>query len=870
MGENQRAMWKATIRGLFARKVRLALTALAIVLGVSFVSGTYVLTDTLKRSFGQVFSQTAANVDLVVRSAIPFDFGADSSGDGILFGTRARMPDGVVTDVRSVPGVAAAGGSLLGSAPLIEADGSTTIAQGGVPSLGFSWSSVDGAVGPLRVVDDGASRPPERDGEVAIDAGTAERQGFDLGDDVVVVTADGAEPFEIVGFFGLGSSADFGALTVAAFDPETAQAVFGAAGLVDQVVVKVDDGKSLASVRRALAHQLGPGYEVSVASDVAAEIQQPVDEFLDTLNNALLGFAGVGLLVGAFIIFNTFTILVSQRTRELGLLRALGASRRQVIGSVVAEAAVVGLLAAAVGLAAGIGLAEFLLWLLPKIGLTVPSTDTVVIGRTVVACAVVGVGVTMVAALAPALRAARTPPVAAIANLRPTGNAPLVRRSIVGAAVFAVGIAVMVFGLTGDLAIEYAVAVTFCGSFVVFLGVVVIGPLFARTLAALVGRPLPTLLGVTGTMARENAKRNPRRTSATAAALVVGLALVSLVAIFAHSVKTSVRSSLADSVRADFIISAPGFTAFAPRVELIAASVPTVDDIVALRFANARVDGQAEMITGATTNGIDDVFALGFIAGGAAGLDDGGVIVSESAAAKYGVTAGDELPIWFPRQGPQEMAVVGVYEHRRVSGAFPVDVIVGMDQFELGFGHAQQDTLVYVTARPGEVAAAQRDLDLVLGSRFPNVEVDTIAEYQLDRESTINQFLNVFLALLFLSEVIAVLGIVNTLMLSVYERTREIGLLRVVGITRRQVRRMIRAEAVVIAVIGSCVGVVVGVVWGWAVVTALGDRFIDELAIPYTQLGLFVVIFAIAGVIAAMIPAWSASRLDVLEAIATE
>ncbi|HZJ26359.1 MAG TPA: FtsX-like permease family protein [Acidimicrobiia bacterium] len=861
-------MWRATVRGLFARKVRLALTALAIVLGVAFVSGTYVLTDTLKQSFSQVFAQTAANVDLVVRSAVPFD--SDGGGDGVLFGSRARMPDSVVADVRAVPGVAAAEGSLIGSAPLIEADGSETIARGGVPSLGFSWSSLDGAVGPLRIVSDGASRPPQRDGEVAIDLGTAQRQGFELGDEVLVVTADGAESFEIVGFFGLGDSTDFGALTVAAFDPATAQAVFDAEGLVDQVIVKVGAETTPAAVQQSLERQLGPGYEVSVAADVAAEIQQPVDEFLDTLNNALLGFAGVGLLVGAFIIFNTFTILVSQRTRELGLLRALGASRRQVIGSVVAEAAVVGLIAAAAGFVVGIGLAEFLLWLLPRIGLTVPGTDAVVIGRTVVACAVVGIGVTVVAALAPALRAARTPPVAAIANLRPRGNAPLIRRAIVGTLVLAAGIAAMAFGLTADLQIEYAVAVTFVGSFGVFLGVVVIGPLFVRRLAELVGRPLPTVLGVTGTLARENAKRNPRRTSATAAALVVGLALVSLVSIFAHSVKSSVRSSLTDSVRADFIISAPGFTAFAPRVELIASSVPGVDAIVALRFANAQVNGQAEMITGATIDGIDDVFALGFTAGGTEGLGDGGVILSEPTAETYGVTVGDRLSIWFPRLGPQDVPVVGVYEHRRVSGSFPVDIVVGMDEFEAGFGGAQQDTLVYVTAQPGQVGTARRDLELVLASRFPNVEVSTVDEYRLDREATVDQFLNVFLALLFLSEVIAILGIVNTLMLSVYERTREIGLLRVVGMTRRQVRRMIRGEAVVIAIIGSLVGVVVGLVWGWAVVTALGDQFVDRLSVPVAQLGLFVVVFAIAGVIAAMIPAWSASRLDVLEAIATE
>jgi putative ABC transport system permease protein len=858
-------MWRATIRGLFSRKVRLALTALAIVLGVAFVSGTYVLTDTLRQSFSRIFAETAANVDLVVRSAVPFD-----DDDGGAFTSRARMADSVVQQVRGVPGVAVAEGSLQGPAQFVAKDGETAISSGGAPTLGFSWASPDSAVGPLRIVEDGRSRPPERDGEVAMDLGTARRNGFRVGDDVKVLSDGPAETFEIVGFFGLGDTVDLGVVSAAAFDPRTAQRVFDAAGLVDQVMIKLEPGTTAAAVERALERELGPGYEVTSADEVAAEIQQPVDEFLDTLNDALLGFAGVGLLVGAFIIFNTFTILISQRTRELGLLRALGASRFQVVGSVVAEAGVVGLLAATVGFAAGIGLAELLLWLLPRFDLTVPDTDLVVIGRTLQACAVVGVGVTVVAALPPAIRASRTAPIAAIVDAPPTGSAPLVWRSVVGVVVLLAGAGIMGYGLTADLATQYAVAVSFVGGFVGFLGIVVLGPLLARQLAAVIGRPLPAVIGVTGTLARGNAMRNPRRTSATAAALVVGLGLVSLVAIFAHSVKTSVRSSLEQSVRADYIITAPQFLGFSTAVERVASSVPAVDEIVGLRFGDAVVGDETETVVGADGDGIDDVFDLSFVSGGPEGVADGGVIVSEAASGFYDVDVGDRLTVWYPRLGPQDVPVVGVYENRRVTGAFPVDVVVDTDEFEQGFGGTQQDTLVYIAADPGREAEAGRDLQRVLAGPFPNVSVETVDEYRAAREETIDQFLNVFLALLFLSEVIAVLGIVNTLMLSVYERTRELGLLRVVGMSRRQVRRMIRGEAVVIAVIGSVLGVVVGLVWGWAVVTALSGQFVDEFSVPGGQLAVFVIVFAIAGVIAAIIPAWNASRLNVLDAIATE
>lgn len=850
-------MWRATIKGVLARKVRLALTALAVVLGVTFVSGTYVLTDTLKASFGTLFSQYAAGSDLVVRAKAPF---------GREGGTRERLPEGLLGQVRSAPGVAAAGGFLQGYAQFVEKDGKTAVQTGGAPTFGISWSGGD-HVGPARIV---RGRPPAHDGEVAMDAGTARRYGFHVGDRVKVLLTGPARTFSIVGLFGLGRETDFGVVSFAAFDARTAQQVFGASGLYDAINVRVTAGASVARVRRELARTVGPAYDVTSSQALASETRKPVDEFLTVLNDALLGFAGVGLLVGGFIIFNTFTILVSQRTRELGLLRAMGASGTQVVGSVLTEAAVMGVLASVLGFAGGIALASVLLWLLPELGFPVPGGPLAVIGRTLVACGIVGIGVTMLAAVYPAIRAARTPPIAAIGDQRTTtGPAPLVERVIAGMVVAAIGAALVLWGVSGDLTTNYAVGIAFLGGFVVFVALVVLGPLVARPLSSAVGRPLPTVFGVTGTLARGNAMRNPRRTAATAAALIVGLGLVAMVAIFAASLKASVRSALGE-VSADYIITASQFAGFSPEVARAARDVRGVEAAVSFRFADAQIGGNTETVNGADVRGLETVIDLRFADGGVAALRRGGILLSEREARGYGRKVGDTLTVAFPRLGPQSLPVVGIYRTRRFSGAFPIDFIVSRELFAQAFGGTPQDTLLYVKAAPGRTAVVGRRLRHTLASPFPNVSVKTRAEYLAAREATIDRFLNVFYALLLLSELIAVLGIVNTLMLSVYERTRELGLLRTVGTTRRQVWGMICGESVIIAVIGCALGLAVGLLWGWAVTTALRGQFVDRLAVPPGQLGWFVVASVIAGFVAALLPAWHAARLDVLEAIAQE
>lgn len=850
-------MWRATIKGVLARKVRLFLTALAVVLGVTFVSGTYVLTDTLHASLGEIFQEYASGSDLVV--AAPTQVGDRAT-------SRQRIPAATASEVRKVSGVDQATPFLIGEARFIQKNNRDAVQALGTINLGISWAGGN-SVGPARLVE---GRRPVRDGEVAMDAGTAKRNGFAVGDPVRMLLTGAAEPFRIVGIVSLGDREDLGFATVAAFDPKTAERAFGATGLADFIFVRADAGTNLTTLSADIQRAVGPALTVKPAAEFAAVLQRQVDDFLSLLNDMLLGFAGIGLLIGGFIIFNTFTILIAQRTRELGLLRAMGASSRQIVGSVLAEAVIMGVIASVVGFAAGVGLGRVLLWALPGFGVPVPARALVVINRTIVASAIVGVGVTALAAVFPAIRAARTPPIAAIGDLRTTTKfRSTVGRIVSGVLVTGVGTAVGAYGVWGPRPLDQSVALTFLGGFVIFVGIVVLGPLCARPLAAVIGRPLPTVFGVTGTLARGNAMRNPRRTTVTAAALVVGLALVALVSIFGASLKASARTSLYD-VRAQVIITSPGYANFSTDVRERARKVKGVTAAVAFKWGSAGVAGNEEIVNGITPKGFNDVIDFKFRGRAPNSITPRQVLISGKEADSLGLGVGDMLTISFPRLGPSALEVAGVYETRRFSGAFPIDFLVSESLHATAFGSTPQDTLLYLRTQPGMGDQVARTLKSSLARSFPNVDVQTLREYGDSRQSFLDQFLNIFVALLLLSELIAVLGIVNTLMLSVYERTRELGLLRTVGTTRRQVWGMVSGESVIIAVLGCVVGIGVGLLWGWGVMTALRGEFTDAMIVPVGQLGWFVVASVGAGFVAALLPAWHASRLDVLEAIAYE
>ena len=850
-------MWKATIRGLLARKVRLALTALSVLLGVTFVAGTYVLTDTLDRSFQTFFDQTVQGIDLVVRPRAPF------GGDG----ERERMSEGVLATVRGVPGVGTAHGFLEGYAQFVDKAGDS-IQNGGAPTIGITWAQSPKAGAPLHLV---AGRRPTRDGEVAMDVGTARSQGFRVGDTVDVLLDGPKEQFEIVGLFRFGNRNEPLAVTFAAFDQATAQRVFDAPDRLDAVNVVAAPEVTDRELRSRIQGRLGSGFEVTLASQFAADRSSQFSDFFSVLTQLLLGFAAIGLVVGAFIIFNTFAILVAQRTREFGLLRAMGAGGRQVVVAVIVEAGIVGLVASVLGLLVGIGLAALLLAFVGELGFHVPDGPLVVQNRTVIVAIAVGVFVTVASAVIPAIRASRISPVAAISDVREERPRPFRRRRVVGTILVATSIPCLVIGVDRSRAavdVTSEIWLVAVGALLLFFGVIVLLATFARPLAGGLGRPLRAL-GVTGTLARGNAMRNPRRTSATASALIVGLALVGLVAIFADSAKASVERAIDRGIRADFVLEAQQFARFSPQVTERLRGLPALDAVASFRFGNVRVDRNEETVAGVDPSQLARVVDLQVGPGRIRGMRMNDMLVFRDAAEQYGLRVGDRKTVQFPR-GFITLRVAGIYAQEDFTGGLPVPFVVARPAYEQGFGTDDQDSLVYVSARGGDTVAARRAIDHALGDDFPNIDVLTREQYKEQQQQAVDRFLAVTVALLLLAEVIAVLGIINTLALSVYERTRELGLLRAVGTSRRQIRRMVRGESVIVALMGGLIGTAIGLVWGWVFTAALESQGITEVRIPTVQLVAFVLLSMVAGVAAAVYPAWRASRLDVLEAIATE
>ena len=850
-------MLKVALRGLIARKFRLALTATAVLLGVMFVTTTYVLTDTLDESFARVFEQSLSDVDVVVR-------GAPVRGDD----DRTRMPQAVVDQVRAIDGVASARGFVQGYAQLIGKDGEAV--DKGVSSAGVTF--VGGRTrGPMVLVDDGGtrSRAPAGPDELVVDADTARAGDVHVGDTVDVLSAGPRRTFELVGVFRFGDT-DTGPLAFLAFDLPTSQDIAAATGRLDAVYVRGDPGVPLAELRRSLRADLGSAYEVLDPQQIVESDNQDVGEFINLLTGLLLGFAALGVVVGAFIIFNTFTILVTQRTHELGLLRAMGASRRQVITSVVVEAGVVGALASAAGVLLGVVVAQLLMSLVDSLGFSIPSGDVVVAPRTVVLAVAVGLLVTVGAALWPAIRASRIPPVAAIGDLPEARVETFRRRTVVGLLLLGVGIPVLLLGIARARRASEALdelPLVGLGALLLFFGIVVLLAVFARPLARWFGVPVRVAAGVPGAIARGNAMRNPRRTAATASALVIGLALVAMVAVLGESAKAQIDAS-GDNLRAELALDTTAFTGFSPEVVERLEQLPEVKSAVGFHFGRIPIDGQQERIIGMNGSGLADAYDLQLEPGSTADLGLDGILVSREEASEFGWSVGDAVTLSFPL-GDRTVRVVGVYGAADISFGSPV--FVSRELFRTSVPEADLDYRAYVSVADGvAVRTAKAAIEREIGRDFPNIEVLTQDEARDAEAELVDQFLGVLIALLFLSEAIAVLGIVNTLALSVHERTHEIGMLRAVGMTRRQLRRSVRWESVIIAAIGGTVGLALGLVWAWAFTSALETEDLFLLTVPLGRIAFLALLSLAAGAIAAVIPAWRASRLEIFEAIARE
>jgi putative ABC transport system permease protein len=844
---------RATLKSLLARKLRLALSALAVVLGVAFVAGTLVLTDTLGRTFDDLFAEVDRNTSVAVRSVAAYGGSAGDRGSG------RPVPASLLAPVRRVDGVAEAVGTVTGYAQLVDPAERDVISRGFAPGIGLGWTG-SSVLSPLRLA---AGRPPGGAAEIAVDRDTADGSRLRLGQPVVVLTQQGPRAVTVVGIVTFGSASSLAGATLTVFDLGTAQRLLlPEPERFTAVKVAAAPGVSQEVLRDRIARVLPPGTEAVTGRQLIRENADAVAEGLSGFSRFLLAFAVVSLFVGSFLIFNTFTMLLAQRVQELALLRALGASRRQVRTSVLVEAVAVGVVGATAGLGLGVLAAVGLKSVLGVFGVEIPAGPVVFRPRTAVWAYLIGVLVTAAAAFLPARRAGTVPPIAALRDVAVDPTRGLRRRAVIGAAVLLGGVTVLVLGLrtTGSSALNWVGL----GAGLAFLGVATLSPFLSRPVVRVLGAPFVRLLGTAGTLGRENAQRNPRRTSATAAALMIGIALVAAFSVVGASLKKSVEEVVGGSLTAEYIVTPKGLggAGFSPRVAAGLREVPGVAAASELRFAAARIAGEEAFVQAIDPANLTDVLNLELSRGEPA-LSPGAFLAARETAEANGWSVGQQVPVEFRETGQRRLRLAGTYEDNELAG----DYLISLATYEANVSE-RLDSIVLVSTRDGsDLAAVRAGIDRVLAP-YPNLRVQDQAEYVREAGDRIDQLLGLVTVLLGLAIVIAVAGIVNTLALSVIERTHEIGLLRAVGMSRRQLRRMVRVEAVVIAVYGAVLGVAIGSGLGWALVRALGREGFGAFAYPVGQLLLYVLVAGLAGVLAAVWPARRAARLDVLRAIA--
>lgn len=844
-----------TRRSLSAHKGRSIFIGLAIVLGVAFVSASFVLADSLRSTFDNLFDGLSDGIDLEVRSEVAFGE-ADEQRDPV--------PLALIEDIRGVEGVAAATPAITRTVTIIDKDGEAVKTQG-APTLGVGWDDTTGIGGAN--IREGTS--PSGPDQIIMDQSTAERYDFELGDQVEISLNSGRQTFTLVGYMGLGDSKGFAGATVVGWDIPTTQALLETGDGVDAIDLQLVDGADPAVVEERLLQLLPDGTEVVTGEELAEEAQSDVGEFLGFFQNGLLTFAFITLFVSAFIINNVFAITIGQRLRELALMRAVGASGKQVRRLIVAEAFIISALATVVGIVAGIGVSKLMVALFNAGGAGFPATDTILKPRTVIFAVIVGIGVALASVLVPARRAAKVPPVAA---MRPElGFAALTstRRILIGAVVAAIGAAMFLTGIFvspgGTVGL---ITLAGLGALLLFLGVASLSTTFARPVSRALGAPIAALLGTPGQLAKENAARAPRRTAATASALMIGVALVSAATVFAESLKATFVETLESAVTADYIITDESFQGLPVAVAEQIAEMPEIDAVTPVRAASMlfpELDDSPRAVAAMDLEDLPKLLDINLQAGSIEAAQVDGILLDSDPAEDLGVTVGDTVPVQFSNGTEVELTVQGIYEDDSVVGGRVISLqtlstyteATPIDQFVVA--------RLADTATPDEGRAA---LD-TLTEQFPAVKVQDQAEFRDQQEGQIDQLLVVISVLLVFAIAIAIMGIAITLALSVFERTREIGLMRAIGMTRRQTRRMVRWESVIVTVFGGIVGVVLGTALGIALSTAVPESVIDGVRLPVTRVVFYVFLAAVAGVFAAFYPARKASKMNVLEAIAT-
>lgn len=850
-------MIPTALRNLWAHKLRLVATTLSITLGVAFMAGTLVLTATMKTTFDNLFSDMYAGTDAVVRAKAAFEGPQESTGT-----QRGRIDAGVLPQVQAVDGVAAAAGDVYGYARLIGANGKALgNPVNGAPTIGASWND-NTKLNQFHIVE---GRPPRAANEVVIDRKSSRDGKLDPGDTTTVLVQGGPMQVVIVGVARFGKADSPGGATVVAFQMPVAQKVMGEPGKFDSISVVAEDGISESELVARIAPTLPAGTEVVTGTAVTEESQSALRKALGFFYTFLLVFAVIAVLVGAFMMFNTFSITVQQRTREHGLLRALGASKRQILGSVLIEAAAVGLLASVLGIFVGLGVAMGLKNLLVAVGFDIPAEGLVLTNSTIVISLVVGIGVTVLSALSPARKAGKVAPIAAmqLGAVGSTGYGSR-QRIYVGALVLLLGVLALMLGLFSD--VKKPVVVVGAGALLVFFGVSILGRTISLPLSRFIGAPLPRFRGITGELARENAMRNPKRTAASASALMIGVGLVGFITIFVSSIKGSIDEAIDRGFTGDIVVdSGGGFVGgIDPGLATRLRQLPEVEKASGVRIGLAKVGDNAVFVQSGERS-LFDIMNVDPRAGSTEDLDASAIGVWQKVAKDNGWVVGSQVPVVFAKTGKQTMRVAVIYDDNAQAGNY----VMGSDAYVVNFAN-RLDNKVLIQARDGVSAGAARQAVQAATRDYPGVKVLDRAQYKKEQGKMFDQLLSLVYALLGLAIIIALLGIGNTLALSIGERVREVGLLRAVGMTRSQLRSTIRWEAVIIALQGTLLGLVIGVFFGWALVGAMHDQGVTVFRIPVTSLTVVVLLAALAGALAAVLPSRRAARLDVLRAVVSD